>query len=180
MTRHQRTQGRYVAGLAGLLLLAVGCGSKDNTQAPIVPPPDEAPPVSPIGVSVVKATEQAFSVVWTPNGESDLAGYRVYVQEQGGSSYRLINPDALLRDNRYSARNSDGSEELFVRVSAVDESDNESPLSSVCRVNLTRAANPVEPDPNSDEPGGSSGGAPRGGATTTPGKEKQDNPQSGD
>ncbi len=187
MTRHQRTQGRHLAGLAGLLLLAVGCGSKDNTQAPIVPPPDEAPPISPVGMSVAKATEAGFSVTWTPNGESDLAGYRVYVLEPGvDASYRLANPDHLLTTNRYAARNSVGLDgeplsEVFLRVSAVDQSDNESPPSSAFKVGLYQTSNPVSQDPDAEGQGGGTASGPRGGTTSPgPGKEKDDNPQGGD
>lgn len=190
MTRHHLIRGRNAVGLTGLLLLAVGCGSKDNTQAPIIPPPDNAPPIAPSTPAVSKSTADGYAVSWTANTESDLAGYRVYVYEPdpgSQSAYRLLNPDQLLTRNRFSARvelGVDGSSpsELFLRVTAVDQSGNESSFSPVCHVALASDAPPLEQDPNADgDGGGTTGGSTRGGGSTTgPGKEPTDDPSGGD
>lgn len=191
MTRHHLNRGRNAVGLTGLLLLAVGCSSNDNTQAPIIPPPDTAPPIAPSMPAVSKSTEEGYAVAWTANTESDLAGYRVYVYEPdptSESAYRLLNPDQLITRNRFSARveaNVDGSgpSELFLRVTAVDQSGNESSFSPVCRVSFSTEPPPLEQDPNADEDGGgTSGGSTRGhgGSTGTPGKEPSDDPSGQD
>ena len=138
MTRHHLYRGRHAVGLTGLLLMAVGCSNSDNTQAPIIPPPDNAPPIAPSAPAVSKSNADAYAVAWAANTESDLAGYRVYVYEpnpESDSAYRLLNPDQLVTRNRYSARteaNIDGSNpsELYLRVTAVDQSGNEVKLES--------------------------------------------------
>ncbi len=172
MTHHQTFRGRHALGLVGLLLFAAGCGESDNTQQPPVPPPDEAPPLSPIGVSVSRATDEAFSVSWAANSESDLAGYLVYEYDPDPTApdpYRLLTAQPI-RSNRFSSRvdlDATGGRpsELYLRVTAVDTSGNESGMSSTLRVSLQPSVGNVDQDPTSDDDGSGGGRGPSNGGT---------------
>jgi hypothetical protein len=113
--------------------------SADSLPA-IVTPRDTFPPAEPLGLMAagIPATEQApayVEVTWAISPEADLAGYRVYRSEREDAQGEQIGPALLLspafRDNSVTA-----GKVYFYRVSAVDQSGNESPLSSPARVEV--------------------------------------------
>ena len=151
---------------------AVGCGS-DNTQAPTVVEEEQdlVPPITPLGVSVVRADTDGVSVKWTPNTEPDLAGYHVYVYHPSPATdedYDLASGTEPLSSSRFHYECDGVASQLWVRVTAVDVNGNESPLSPRVEVALnTDSDESVDGDPNTGDrpgldptpsPGGSPGG----------------------
>lgn len=81
-------------GLCAALPLACssedGAGGGAGTPTPALAQLDGAPAM-PSGLAIEKANERGFALVWQPNGETDLAGYRVYVYDPSpfrDNSYR--------------------------------------------------------------------------------------------
>jgi hypothetical protein len=119
--------------LAGIVLFP-GCGSDKSTQVSVLP--DDAPPLTPTGLSSQVEQGSAIAVTWSPNTESDLAGYRVYLYDpspQRDTSYVLQNPDALLTSERWLSA-MEPNQVIWVRVTAVDANGNESATSGPARV----------------------------------------------
>lgn len=84
---------------------------------------DVAPPAPPAGVATLAGTD-AVDVSWSPSGEPDLAGYRVYRAPDGGTPSRLAELPAgqtTWRDTRPQR----GGLHLYT-VTAFDKSGNES------------------------------------------------------
>ena len=91
---------------------------------------DSFPPAVPQGlVAVADTAGHAIDLSWTPNGDSDLAGYRVYRRDLHGSqpAQRIASPgiETSYRDAQVQAGGS-----YAYTVSAVDESGNESAKSA--------------------------------------------------
>jgi hypothetical protein len=100
----------------------------------VITPKDIFPPAAPqrlISV-VVPATQMASAYVelsWEINAEPDLAGYWVYRSEQPDTPGQKLNSQLLLSPTFRDMTALPG-KRYFYRVSAVDSSGNESPLSS--------------------------------------------------
>lgn len=95
---------------------------------------DIFPPAAPQGVeaialSSINGAPAAIELTWTINAEPDLAGYNVYRSEQADMPGQRLNSELLLvptfRDMSVAV-----GKRYFYRVGAVDQSGNESPLSS--------------------------------------------------
>lgn len=146
------------AAVASVLWLGVGCSSDNGTTAPTLPPTsDEAPPLSPTGLHVPKADGKGCAVVWTPGAEADLAGYRVYVYDPDptrATAYTQLTNGTIGRNSYvFVPSASMGTQEsYFLRVTAVDESGNESALSELLEVRIGAAAPPedAQQDPGVD------------------------------
>jgi hypothetical protein len=137
-----------VALLASIIFFP-GCGSDKSTQAPV--PPDDAPPLMPIGLASSYGDGGFGVLTWAANTEPDLAGYRVYVFDPAPDregSYVLQNPDALLSDTRWQMAVRYG-ETFYARVTAVDAQGNESGASGPQAISWQ--ASPVVP-PNTKPP----------------------------
>lgn len=116
-----------------ILTAGLGCGSGTDSKHPPLTPQDTAPPLSPEGLNVPKVDAQGFLLTWEENWEPDLNGYRVYLAQPGfdqGSTYVLQNSEELLDSPRFVYWAGEMPGEFWARVSAVDQSGNESPLSS--------------------------------------------------
>ena len=85
-------------------------------------PEDSFAPGTPRNVTAVD-WEGEVRVYWDPNREADLAGYFVY-RERTGETIRKISP--LLQDQMFTDTTVKEGETYRYRVSAVDQSDNES------------------------------------------------------
>ena len=87
-----------------------------------VVPKDIFPPAAPQNVRAV-AVPGAIEIAWSPNSESDLAGYNVYRSEGGSSSKLTSQPLSIpiYRDPGATA----GAHYVY-RVTAIDRSGNES------------------------------------------------------
>jgi hypothetical protein len=98
---------------------------------------DSFPPAVPQGlVAVADTAGHAIDLSWTPNSDSDLAGYRVYRRDLHGNqpAQRIASPgiETSYRDAQVLAGGS-----YAYTVSAVDESGNESAKSAETEENLT-------------------------------------------
>jgi hypothetical protein len=91
---------------------------------------DIFPPAAPAGLQAVFSGPEQKSfidLVWTPNSDSDLAGYNVYRHEQGTEPVK-INSDPIKAPAFRDADIVSG-REYFYSVTAVDARGNESPHS---------------------------------------------------
>jgi hypothetical protein len=99
----------------------------DDTPAVSVVAHDIFPPAVPAGLQAVfsgPGQKPFIDLVWTPNSESDLAGYNIYRHEQGSVSVK-INSDLVkspaFRDSQVLAGH-----QYFYSITAVDLRENES------------------------------------------------------
>lgn len=98
-----------------------GFGSETESEPEPEPEPDTIPPSQVTGLSAVVVSENAISLSWNANSESDLDHYNIYrngakVDETTSTSYTST---GLTPDTTYT-----------YQVSAVDTSDNEGASSS--------------------------------------------------
>lgn len=102
--------------------LSSGCGS-DKESLPI----DREPPATPRGVYSITGDNQ-ISIIWFPNGERDMAGYKVYRSLSKLGDYAMI---AKLSNNvsRYVDTPVRNGTTYYYSVSAFDRNGNESELS---------------------------------------------------
>ena len=151
-----------------------GCGSDKSTQVPMLA--DDAPPLTPTGLTCQVGNSLIPVLTWTPNTEADLAGYRVYIYDpdpRRNGSYVLQNPDGLLTEARWTSSPIQYDQVLWVRLTAVDAGGNES-ASEPKRATWEPPASPppaLPPAPKPpqivvEEPGGSGNGT--GGGIPTP------------
>ena len=99
-------------------LFVMGCGDDKLT-------PDTTAPLAPI-LSGASTSEDGLGLWWKPNAEPDLAGYNVYVRENGAIRQTNQGP---ITDTFFTVDINDEGQ-IFVYVTAFDFSGNESPFSS--------------------------------------------------
>jgi len=110
-------------GLAVLTLILAGC---TETKTIYVTGPDIEAPAAPRGVTSTTGDGQVW-VDWYPNGESDLAGYKVWRNSIDlDSAYFLI---ATVSGTSFTDNNVNNGTTYFYAVSAYDDDGNESALS---------------------------------------------------
>jgi penicillin-binding protein 1B len=125
----------------------------------------KAPPAPPhISAETVDGTIQ---VSFTPVGDADVAGYRLYRSSDGANYEKVGNSVLTGEDARFSTAGTPGAAYSFY-VTAVDVGGNESPRSEV----VTSDGTPSAPDPNFPIPGNP--GDP--GSTANPGNGQSGNP----
>ncbi len=95
-------------------------------------PEKQAPPSPPSGVVGV-FQEGGAAVRWVENPEPDIAGYNLYRQEEGETTFRKINPQ-LIKEAYFLDRRADPKRSYTYRVSAVDSSGKESDYSKDAEV----------------------------------------------
>jgi len=131
--------GTFIRGLSlAVAVFCAGCGSTG---------PDVTPPDTPRGFAYDRnrSGDGEISFVWERNREKDLAGYRLYrVQDDPAHEFALI--ATVHRDSAsYTDSNLDYTITFYYRLTAFDQSDNESaPTSPVLAIaaNLTAPATP--------------------------------------
>jgi hypothetical protein len=130
----------YVYVVRGTLSGAAAGLESNDSHSVILTPKDTFPPAAPQGIvaAVLTGTVAGKSVVdlsWSINVEADLAGYRVYRNEQQGQRGMLITPELLLtpayRDSSVAA-----GQRYWYTVTAVDRTGNESAPSEQIFVEL--------------------------------------------
>ncbi len=92
-------------------------------------PSDATPPAAPTGLAATPGN-RSVALAWDANSESDLAGYNVYRSATAGGTYTRINA-SLVSGTSYPDAGLANGTAVFYKVSAVDSSSNEGPLSSV-------------------------------------------------
>jgi len=114
-------------------------------------PPDTDPPAPPSGLAATGYDLEA-QLSWNPNGEADLAGYRVYRSTTSGGGYELLTPDLVTETAYTDPVGSEGT--YYYVVTAVDQSQNESGYSDEASVTLINVA-PAPPTGLTATPGDS-------------------------
>ncbi|MGD9141742.1 MAG: hypothetical protein PVJ42_09400 [bacterium] len=109
-----------------MLFVMASCGS-DETVAPA----DTVPPVAPVGMALDDEAS-GVKISWASNAEPDLAGYNVYSSGQEEGPYSKANEDLLLCPWFYDSPVT--MEVTYYKVTAVDESGNESAYSDIMGV----------------------------------------------
>lgn len=89
---------------------------------------DTTPPASPSGLTAMGGTA-SVNLTWNGNTESDLAGYNVYRSDSSNGTYIKVN-SGLVNTSMFDDSNLAAATTYFYKVTAVDTSNNESPLSS--------------------------------------------------
>jgi hypothetical protein len=107
--------------------------SADSAPA-VLTAKDIFPPAAPrdletVSVATTKETPASAELTWTINTEPDLAGYNVYRSENPETPGQKLNSELLLVPTFRDISVVPG-KSYFYRVGAVDQSGNESPLSS--------------------------------------------------
>jgi len=115
--------------------------SGDSTPA-VVAPVDTFPPTAPTGIVAAVlpgATEGSVQVdlSWSINSETDLAGYRVYRNEQEGTRGTSITPELLLTPSVRDSSVQPG-HRYWYTVTAVDRAGNESAPSQQIAVDVAQ------------------------------------------
>ncbi len=141
-----------------------GCGS-DSQGEPVSPlPPDEAPPLAPVGMHVTLQMTGKFVLAWSPNTEPDLAGYRVYLYDPDparDTAFVLVSGAGLVHSTKLTIGAESGHDYTF-RITAVDTSDNESGMSEA--FTYTFSPNSTDaPNNQGDDDGERGGGIVSGG-----------------
>jgi hypothetical protein len=101
---------------------------------------DIFPPAAPqgletVGVPATNGVPVSVELTWTINSESDLAGYNVYRREEAETTGQKLNSELLLVPTFRDISVAPG-KTYFYRVAAVDQSGNQSPLSSAIEANV--------------------------------------------
>lgn len=102
------------------LFWALGCDSNNSVA------PDTEPPAIPRGVVSITGNGQV-TIEWFPNGESDLAGYKIW-RSGDNENFDLLT-QVSSGDVRYIDRDVRNGMTYFYAISAFDHDNNESDLS---------------------------------------------------
>ncbi|WP_425464133.1 fibronectin type III domain-containing protein [Nitrospira lenta] len=90
------------------------------TPTPTAPPPTSPPPVSSTG---------SVTLSWSANGESDLAGYKIYFGTSSGNYTSSGSPAVIGKVTSYTVTGLQRNTTYFFALSAYDSAGNESALS---------------------------------------------------
>jgi hypothetical protein len=71
-----------------------------------------------------------LTLTWTANGESDLAGYKIYVGTASGTYNFPASPFVRGKVTSYIIANLPNGQTYFIAMTAFDSAGNESPLSA--------------------------------------------------
>jgi fibronectin type III domain protein len=100
-----------------------------TSSPPPAPPPSAPPPATSPPPQPSPATGSA-TLTWSPNSETDLAGYKVYVGTQSGLYTFPGSPFTIGSITSYMMTNLPSGQTYFFALSAYDNGGNESPLSA--------------------------------------------------
>lgn len=120
-----------------LLFVIASCGSEQSIITV-----DTVPPVAPVGVAVDDEAHQV-KITWASNAEPDLAGYNLYSSGQEAGPYGKVNESLLLCPWCYDSPVT--MEITYYKVTAVDESGNESAYSDIRGIYFNNMGDRKEP-----------------------------------
>jgi hypothetical protein len=109
--------------LAGNVIMGV------SSEPVTVVAQDKTPPMVPTGLEVTQSDTGAY-LTWQPNGETDLAGYRVFRSEQQDGGFKSLSDRLIMTNGFFDPAYRPG---LYYAISAVDEFANESAMSAPFR-----------------------------------------------
>ncbi|MBM3236122.1 hypothetical protein FJZ31_07465 [Candidatus Poribacteria bacterium] len=123
----RRTQLLTLCLLPIILLATYGCEvNTDSCDRRVISAPDTTPPAIPRGVYSITSDEEVI-IEWFPNGENDLAGYRVW---RSGDNVDFEKIGEVLPDTAsFVDRNVKNGKTYYYAVTAFDYDGNESDLS---------------------------------------------------
>jgi hypothetical protein len=123
----RRTQLLTLCLIPIILLATYGCEvNTDSCDRRVVSEPDTTPPAIPRGVYSITGDEEVI-IEWFPNGENDLAGYRVW---RSGDNENFEKIGEVLPDTAsFVDRNVKNGKTYYYAVTAFDYDGNESDLS---------------------------------------------------
>lgn len=93
-------------------------------------PTDTSPPAVPPSIPPPSPTTGSATLMWSPNSEPDLAGYKVYVGTQSGLYTFPGSPVTIGSITSYTIINLPAGQTYFFALSAYDSQGNESTLSA--------------------------------------------------
>src|SRR5580704_184610 len=122
----------------------------DDSNLLTVTPKDIFPPSAPQGIVIVyvpaaTATPAHLEISWSISPETDLAGYDIYRNEQGGNTALKLKSRPLLTPSYRDMSIQPGTSYSYT-VKSVDRAGNESPASEQASIDVPAAS---EPDQNS-------------------------------
>jgi len=118
----ERYMVRAIAGTPGTAV-----ESADSPAVDVVPK-DTFPPAVPDGLTAVTGAG-LITLIWNPNPEADLLGYRVWRRGAGTAEFSLLTAQPLL-ENTYTDTAIEKGRRYEYAVSAVDRTNNESARSA--------------------------------------------------
>lgn len=118
--------GTYYYSVRTVMETATGLAVSQSAPELKVVNTDRYPPQVPSDLTAI-SDGQVVSLVWTPNTEADLAGYRIFRKEAAGEEKRLN--EQLLTSAAYTDKAVEAGKSYSYRVKAVDKSGNESNFS---------------------------------------------------
>lgn len=126
---------RYSYRISRVQTLTIAGKSVDiggsESQAFVVDTKDAFPPQPPTGLAAVSAPhEGAIDLSWSPNTETDLAGYAVYRSQAGGRPQKISPPEKPLATPDFRDLTAQPGRQYSYSVSAIDRDGNESPRSA--------------------------------------------------
>ncbi len=138
----------------GLLILfisvcCIGCGGSPSgggggeDPPPDSPSEDTTPPSSPNGVEG-ESSDQQVLLNWNAVTTSDLEGYNLYRSTQSFNNISSLNPvnNNLITDTEFVDNDVNNGTTYYYRLTAVDDSDNESSTSQ--QVEVTPFSDPPD------------------------------------
>ncbi len=108
------------AGFASLLQPSTPVVTPSSTTPPPATPPATPPPVSNTG---------SVTLSWSANGETDLAGYKIYFGTSSGNYTASGSPTVIGKATSYTVTGLQRNTTYFFALSAYDSAGNESALS---------------------------------------------------
>ena len=111
---------------AAVLILLSTILSSCNRPLEISSSNDNIPPATPMDVAIYAAYDGEIGIEWQSNSEPDLKGYNVY-RKTDSTNYKVID---FTNDNYFIDDSLDYNTTYYYKISAVDNSNLESPLSN--------------------------------------------------
>lgn len=114
-----------------LVPLINGC-SEDTTTAPQSEIQDTTPPTPPVGLEVARR-DKGVKVSWSPNLESDLVGYNLWIYVPSPNliqAYQKLNTELITTSEYSTSKLPKGDPSYYFRLTAVDQFNNESAFST--------------------------------------------------
>ncbi|HLY99210.1 MAG TPA: hypothetical protein VKT33_09120 [Candidatus Angelobacter sp.] len=112
----------------------------EESQTVTITATDVFPPAAPVGLQAAfsGSLQQLFiDLAWTPNSESDLAGYNIYRRSSDEQQFQKLNT-ALVKEPAYRDKAVQPGMKYFYAVTAVDLRSNESPKSAEASESVPR------------------------------------------
>ncbi len=125
-------------GFTLALVPFVGGCSEDSATAPEPVIQDTAPPAPPLWLEAQRRPS-GTKLTWSPNLESDLAGYNVWIYNPSPNAvqaYTKLNADLLTANEFSSSKLPDTGVDQYFRLTAVDEYGNESAFSNAMKAQI--------------------------------------------